>query len=75
MVHFFTRTCFIYLCFDLFCFTFPDVNQGLSPILSPGDFPGEGGVVPFPDDIHGKYLIKMPKQYAIPLRIERRTHW
>ena len=51
----------------------PDANQGLSLILPSGDFPGEGGVVPFRDDIHDKYLITIPKQYVILLRIERGT--
>ena len=43
-------------------------------ILPSGDFPGEGGVILF-RDIHDKYLIKIPKRYVIPLRIERRTRW
>ena len=55
--------------------TIPDVNQGLSPILPSGDFPGEGAAVPFRDDIHDKYLIMIPTQYVILLRIERRTRW
>ena len=60
---------------DLFIafFPVPDVNQGLSLILPSGDFPGEGRVVPFRDDIHDKYLIMIPIQYVILLRIERRT--
>ena len=54
MVHFLTYTCFIGL------LTVPDVNKGLSLILPSGDFPGEGGFVPFRDE-HDKYLIKIPK--------------
>ena len=49
----FHMDCFIGL------FTVPDVNHGLSLILPSGDFLGEGGVVPFRDAIHEKYLIKI----------------
>ena len=66
---FFTQTCFIGL------FTVSEVNQKISLILSSGNFPGEGGVVPFWDAIHDKYLIKILKQHAILLRIEWRTRW
>ena len=68
MVHF-SQTCLI----DRF--TVPDINQRLSLILPSGDFPGESGVVPFRDDIHDKYLIKIPKQCVILLRIECRRRW
>ena len=53
----------------------PGVNQGLSLILPPGDFPGEDGVVLLRDDIQDKYFIKIPIQYVTLLRIERRTRW
>ena len=56
-------------------FTVFDVNQGLSPSLSSGDFPGEGGVVSFQDALHHNYLIKVPKQYFILLRIEWSARW
>ena len=66
---FFTQICFIGL------FTVPDVNQRLSLILPSGDFPDEGGVVLFRDDIHDKYLINIPKQYVTLLGMERRARW
>ena len=66
---FLTQTCFLGL------FTVPDVNQGLALILPSDDFPGDGGVVPFRADIYDKYLINIPKQIVILLRIERRTRW
>ena len=56
-------------------FSVSDVNQGHSPSLPSGDFPGEGDVVSFRDAIHHKYLIKIPKQYVILLRIECRSRW
>ena len=55
--------------------TVSDVNQGPSLILPSGNFPGEGGIVPFRADMHGKYLIKIPKQYVILPSIEWRTRW
>ena len=58
-------TCFIGL------FTVPDVNQWLSLSLPSYDFPGEGGVVPFRDDIHDKYFINIPKQYVILLWMDK----
>ena len=56
-------------------FTVPDVIQMLSLILPSGDFPGEGGVVRFQDDLYDKYLIKIPKQYVFLLKLKRRTRW
>ena len=40
-----------------------------------GAFPGEGDFVSFRDAIHHKYLIKIPRQYVILLRIERTARW
>ena len=55
-------------------FAVSGVNQDLTPSLpKPGDFSSEGDVVSFRDTIHHKYLIKMPKQYVMLIRIERRT--
>ena len=44
-------------------------------LLPSGNFPGEGDAISFRDAIDHKYFIKMPKQYVILLRIERRARW
>ena len=76
-MRFWKRICGSLLTYTRFLglFIVTDVNQGLSPSLPSGDFPGEGVVVSFRDAIHHKHLIKIPKQYAILLRIELRTRW